>query len=235
MYDPEQLAAVGRSMVRRAQRQEIRDLVVAAFGAWMNMVHVDEHRVVAARNAAAVFVAREHGTSQRGRDAFLGARPRTGVGGVGSVGLLRRSGVRGRLVPATARRAHAGLARGLTVEARVLIGHPGRGCAPVLVRTRGSAPAQLAARTAPTTSSQRTTCCHGAESPRHRQLAHPRPRDFWPPRKETESHEGRRTSQRAIRTFHHPMMLCLLARAPPNTLTFRPVGSSIGRPADVRG
>lgn len=130
----EQLTAVGRSVMRRAQRQEIRGLVAAAFGARLDMVHVDEGRVMAARDAAAALIARKHGASQRGRDALLGARARTGVGGIGSVGsigsvgLLRWRCVRGGLVLAAARRAHVDLVRILTgrtsVDAGVLIGSP---------------------------------------------------------------------------------------------------------------
>jgi hypothetical protein len=85
-------------------------------------------------------------------------------------------------------------------RSRSAAGWAGRCCAPVMAHTCGSAPAQLAASTAPTTSSQRTTCCHGAESPKRRQPAHPRPRDVRPILEKAEGHEGWQTFQCAIRT-----------------------------------
>ena len=75
----EQFAAMGGSMMSRAERQEIRGLMPTPFGPRLNMVHVDECRMGAARHAATVSIAGEHGATQRRRDALLGARARMRV------------------------------------------------------------------------------------------------------------------------------------------------------------
>jgi hypothetical protein len=80
----EQLAAMDGSVVSRAKPQKIRCLVATAFGARLDMVHVDERRVGAARHRASVSIAREHGAPQRGRDALPGAA-RTDLGAGGSL------------------------------------------------------------------------------------------------------------------------------------------------------
>ena len=100
----EQLAAMGGSMVRRAQDQEVRRFIATAFCAWPHVVHVDEGRVGASRHRAAASIAREHGASQRRRDALSGAA-RTDVGGSLRRGRVGRDG--GGLSPAL--RVHVGV------------------------------------------------------------------------------------------------------------------------------
>src|SRR5688572_9936 len=53
--------------------------MTTAFRPRLDMMHVDERRVVAARHTATVSIAREHGATQRGRDALLRARARMSV------------------------------------------------------------------------------------------------------------------------------------------------------------
>ena len=98
----EKLAAMDGAVMSSAQRQEVRRLVAAAFGAGLDMVDVDERRVGAARGATAALVAREHGATQRRRDALFGARERPIIGAhVGVVRpLILNSRGRGELVVA---------------------------------------------------------------------------------------------------------------------------------------
>jgi hypothetical protein len=100
----EQLAAMGGSVVSRAQGQKIGRLVATAFGARLDMVHVDERRVGAARHRASVSIAREHGAPQRGRDTLPGAA-RTDLGAGGSL----RPGRVGRVALWPALGAHVGV------------------------------------------------------------------------------------------------------------------------------
>jgi hypothetical protein len=80
----EQLAPMGGSMMSRAQGREIGRLVATAFGTRLDMVHVDEGRVGAARHGASMSIAGEHGAPPRRRDALSGAA-RTDVGAGGSL------------------------------------------------------------------------------------------------------------------------------------------------------
>jgi hypothetical protein len=105
----EQLAVMGASMVSRAQGQEIGRLVATAFGAGLDMVHVDERCVRAARDRASVSIAREHSAPQRGRDALPGAaRTDLGVGGSLWRGRVGRVDCIGRLALSSALGAHVG-------------------------------------------------------------------------------------------------------------------------------
>jgi hypothetical protein len=59
----EQLAAMSRATMRRAQRQKIPDHVQAAIRAMLDVVDVDKHRVGAAGSLAAVPITIEHGAT----------------------------------------------------------------------------------------------------------------------------------------------------------------------------
>jgi hypothetical protein len=104
----EQLAAMGGSMVRRAQDQEVRRFIATALCAWLLVVNVDEGSMGASRHRAAVSLTREHGAPQSRRDALSGAsRMHMGSGG----SLLRgRVGRDASVARAPALRAHMGVA-----------------------------------------------------------------------------------------------------------------------------
>jgi hypothetical protein len=69
----EEFTAVGSSVVRSANAHEVGCRVWPAFGAQLEMVHIEISRVSAARDLTAPFVAQHHGAAQRRRSALLGA------------------------------------------------------------------------------------------------------------------------------------------------------------------
>ena len=84
----EQLAAMDGSAMSSAQGQKVFGLVATAFCARLDVMHVDERRVRAARGAATVLVAGEHGPAQGRWGALLGA----GAGAGGCAGSARPRG-----------------------------------------------------------------------------------------------------------------------------------------------
>jgi hypothetical protein len=113
----EELAAMGGTVMRRANADEVSWVVAAAFGARDDVVEVEERRVGAAWNAAAMLIARENGATHRGRDGLLGASDRNGASGRGGArhGGSRRSRLGGGLagvIAWTIGRVHVGVVGG---------------------------------------------------------------------------------------------------------------------------
>jgi hypothetical protein len=69
-----ELAAVGGTVVRSAQGEEVVRVVSTALRSGHDVMHVDEGRVRATGYTAAVLIARQHRASQGRRDTLFGTR-----------------------------------------------------------------------------------------------------------------------------------------------------------------
>jgi hypothetical protein len=79
------------TVVRSANGDDVCGVVAAAFGARHDVVNVEERRVGASRNATAVSIAREHGTTHGRRSMLFGASDRRRErGGTSRAGFSRR-------------------------------------------------------------------------------------------------------------------------------------------------
>jgi hypothetical protein len=59
----EELAAMGRAVMRSTNGDDVFELVLAALGAWLEVVQIEKRRMGTAWNPAALVVAPEHGAT----------------------------------------------------------------------------------------------------------------------------------------------------------------------------
>lgn len=71
---------MNRTVMRRAQRDQVVHRVTTTVGSRPDVVHVDMEMVLAAGDLATVPIAREHGTAQRGRHTLASALAHVGRG-----------------------------------------------------------------------------------------------------------------------------------------------------------
>jgi len=87
VFRDDELAVMNRAVVRAAQRDEVSGIVPAALRTRHHVVEIEERRVLAAWNPAAMLVAVHNGAARGGRYLLTGA----GCDGAAHDGMSRRS------------------------------------------------------------------------------------------------------------------------------------------------
>jgi hypothetical protein len=69
----QKVSTVQRPVMRTAETNQVIDIMAAALGSWIDVMHIDERRVTATGHHAAPAIATQNPAPDGGRDRLLGA------------------------------------------------------------------------------------------------------------------------------------------------------------------